>query len=439
MPFSFPFLQGQRQSKNSHKNEDHSSQLRSDPPPPALQNAPTSDVFFPHDDYPPGFPCTSGCGKKFSTVIQLEIHIQHYCEGPYDEIEAWQGASVAAPQTPSASSVSDHDRIVRWLASSDASTLEPDLPASPSYDASAIEDDEDFAAVISHLDPKLLLNPTVDVGAVSHREGFAWGISNLEHPLSNPPVDAVAVNHHEGFTSGTSRLERDLPASPSYNAIAVDDDEDFAAGISYLDPKVLLKPTVDAVTVNHIEGFASGTSHLEHPPSGPTVDAVTVNQNEVFALGTRHVESSLPSTPTVDAVAGNHKEGFNCPLCGKYLNRRGDLNRHMKVHASGQINCLVDGCNYHTAKSQAELDFHVRVNHADITEQGGGVRFTCWHCGRHMGRRRPLIAHVKLHESGYKFPCPIDNCSSPALWDQVALDRHLKNKHTDAEISGSFL
>ena len=356
---------------------------RSDPPPPALQNAPTSDIIFPNDDYPPGFPCTSGCGKKFSTVIQLEIHIQHYCKGPYDEIEAWQGASVAAPQTPSAISGSNHDRIVGWLASSDARTLEPDLPASPSYDAIAVDDDEDFAAGISYLDPELLLKPTVDVGAVSHREGFALGRSNLEHPLSTPTVDAVAVNHHEGFTSGTS--------------------------------------------------------HLEHSPSGPTVDAVTVNQNELFASGTRHLEPSLPAIPAVDAIAGTRKEGYNCPLCGKYLNRRGDLNRHMKVHASGQINCLVDGCNYHTAKSQAELDFHVRVNHADITEQGGGVRFTCWHCGRHMGRRRPLIAHVKLHESGFKFPCPIDNCSSPALWDQVALDRHLKKKHTDAEISGSFL
>ena len=382
---------------------------RSDPPPPALQNAPTSDIFFPNDDYPPGFPCTSGCGKKFPTVIQLEIHIQHYCEGPFDEIEAWQGESVAAPQPLSDSSVSDHDRIVGWLASSDASTLEPDLPASPSYDASAIEDDEDFAAVISHLDPKLLLKPTVDAVTVNPKEVFASGTRHLVPNLAT--VDAVAVNHIEGFASGTSHLEH----SPS-------------------------GPTVDAVTVNQNELFASGTRHVESSlPSTPTVDAVAVNHNEVFALGTRHLEPSLPAIPAVDAVAGNRKEGYNCPLCGKYLNRRGDLNRHMKVHASGQINCLVDGCNYHTAKSQAELDFHVRVNHADITEQGGGVRFTCWHCGRHMGRRRPLIAHVKLHESGFKFPCPIDNCSSPALWDQVALDRHLKKKHTDAEISGSFL
>lgn len=272
---------------------------RSDPP-PALENAPASDVISPYDDYPPGFPCTSGCGQLFSTVIMQEIHVQHYCEGPYDEIEAWQRAIIAAPPPPSAISVSNHDGIVRWLASVDTSYLESNPPSSPSPDAVAVNRNEDFV----------------------------WGTSNLEpDPLSNPTVDAVAVNHNKRF---------------------------------------------------------------------------------------------------------------KCSLCGKAVSKQWVLDRHIMLHAAGRFTCPVNGCKYHTAKSQAELDFHLRVSHADITEQRGGARFTCWYCGRNMNERSLLIRHARLHEAG-KFPCPIDNCSSYVHKTQIELDEHLKIIHTNGQISESLL
>lgn len=293
------------ESPSKKKNTNFLVSRRSDPP-PALENAPTSDVVFPNDDYPPGFPCTSGCGRKFHTVIQQEIHIQHYCERPYDPIESSQGASVTAPQTPSAMSVSDRDRIVGWLASSGISSLDPNPPSSPS------------------------------------------------------PV-AVAVNHNKDFASGTSNLE------PNY-----------------------------------------------------------------------------PSTPTVDDVAVNHNKRFECSICGKCVTKQWVLNGHMKLHAAGKLPCPVNGCKYHEAKSWADLDFHLRVDHhlrvdeADITEQGGGARFTCWYCGRNMNKRSLLKRHTRWHEAG-KFPCPVDNCSSNVPQTQDALDQHLQMLHANEQISGSLL
>ena len=272
---------------------------RSDPP-PALENAPTSDVIFPNDDYPPGFACTSGCGKKFHTVIQQEIHTQHYCERPHDEIESWQGASVTAPQTPSAMSLSDRDRIVGWLASSGTSNLEP------------------------------------------------------------------------------------------------------------------------------------------NPPSTLTVDDVAVNHNKDFASGTSNLESNPPSTLTVDDVAVNHNKRFKCPLCGKCVTKQWVLDGHMKLHAAGKLPCPVNGCKYHEGKSQADLDFHLRVDHADITEQREGARFTCWYCGRNMNERSKLKRHTRFHEAG-KFPCPVDNCSSYVLQTQDELDQHLEKQHANEQTSGSLL
>ena len=119
MPFSSLFLQTQQQSENPQENDNPTSQFEysnflvskiSDPP-SALEIAFPSDVFFPNDDYPPGFPCTSGCGKKFPTVIMQEIHVQHYCKGPYDEIESCQETSVAAFDIPSMNPDDDHDGI----------------------------------------------------------------------------------------------------------------------------------------------------------------------------------------------------------------------------------------------------------------------------------------------------------------------------------------
>ena len=240
--------------------------------PSALESAPTSDVVFPNDEYAPGFPCTSGCGKNFPTIILQEIHTRHYCEGPYDEIESWQGASVAALQTPSTSSIIDQDAIPQSAVSPVASRSQP----------------------------------------------------------------------------------------------------------------------------------------------------------------------SAPSTPSHDAVAVDHEEDFICSLCGRCLTERRILRRHMALHESGKFLCPVNRCKYHLGKSQGELDFHLREKHSVVTEQREGERFACWYCGRNMNKRRPLLKHVRFHESG-RFPCPINNCSSSVLLTQYALDQHLNNEHKNVQIRGSLL
>ena len=247
------------------------------------------------------------------------------------------------------------------------------------------------------------------------------------------------MSQKAGFALGIRHSEPEPPSSPSHNAIDVDDDKDFAVGRSYLDPKLLLKPTVDAVTVNQNESFALGTRHVESSlPLTSAVDAVAVHHNEGFASGTGNLEPNPLSTPTVDAVAVNRKEGFKCLLCGKCLSGRRELNVHREAHALGRFPCPVNRCRYAQGKSQAELDFHLREDHADVTKQRGSERFACWYCGRNLKTRRRLIVHVRLHEDG-RFPCSIDNCSFPVLLTQGALDQHLKKTHTDDEISGSIL
>ena len=132
MPFSSPFSQSQPQSEIPQENNNHISQFEysnflvsgTSDPPSALEIAFPSDVFFPNDDYPPGFPCTSGCGKKFPTVIMQEIHVQHYCKGPYHEIESCLETSVAAFDTPSISSDDGHDGMHQLLSSPGTSQLE---------------------------------------------------------------------------------------------------------------------------------------------------------------------------------------------------------------------------------------------------------------------------------------------------------------------------
>ena len=147
MPFYSHFLQSQQQSENPQENDNHTSQFEysnflvsgiSDPP-SALENDPISDVLFPNDDYLPGFPCTSGCGEKFPTVIMQEIHVQHYCKGPYDEIESCQETSVAAFQTPSTSSVSDLDGTLQLPSSPGTSQLDPNPASIPSFDTGAVD------------------------------------------------------------------------------------------------------------------------------------------------------------------------------------------------------------------------------------------------------------------------------------------------------------
>lgn len=144
MPFYSPFLQSQQQSENPQENGNHTSQFEyssflvsgiSDSP-SALENAFPSDLFLPNDNYPPGFPCTGGCGERFPTVIMQEIHIQHYCKGPCDKIKSCQETSVAAFQTPSISSVSNLNGTPQLPSSPDTSQLEPNPSSIPAVDNS---------------------------------------------------------------------------------------------------------------------------------------------------------------------------------------------------------------------------------------------------------------------------------------------------------------
>ena len=148
MPFSSPFSQSQHQPSIPQENDSHTNGFEysnflvsgTSDPPSTLEIAFPSDIFFPNDDYPPGFPCTSGCGKKFPTVIMQEIHVQHYCKGPYHEIESCQETSVAAPETPSTSSDDDHDGIPRLPPSPGMGQLEPDPALIPAVSTSSGSD-----------------------------------------------------------------------------------------------------------------------------------------------------------------------------------------------------------------------------------------------------------------------------------------------------------
>lgn len=304
MPFPSLFLQSQQQSENQQENDNHTSQFEypnfllsgiSDPP-SALENAFPSDVFFPNDDYPPGFPCTSGCGKKFPTVIMQEIHVQHYCKGPYDEIESCQETSVAAFYTASISSNDDYDEI-------------PRLPSSPGT---------------SQLEPDPALIPAISISS-----GSDHGVTSQ---LPSSP--------------GIGQLELDPSSIPAANNGM--DLKCLLCG-KYLSSRQSLKYHIAVHKPGHIFCSVGGCRY-----SARSQGALDLHMNVNHSAVTNEREGEI----------------LSCCHCGRIMNNKNQLRRHLRNHDAGKFPCPIENCSSQVMSTLAALDHHLKFDHADCQRCG---------------------------------------------------------------------
>ena len=324
---------------------------RSDPP-FALEDAFPSDVFFPNDDYPPGFPCTSGCGQKFPTVIMQEIHIQHYCKGPYDEYESCLETSVAAFQTPTTSSDDDHDGIPQLPSSPGTSTLEPDPPAIPSHGAVPVDRSEDLKCFVcgrylasrrnlrdhmaSH-DRRPFLCP---VEKCLYHSAKSQGALDFHVRKKHPAVakqrkgERSVIDH-----DGTPRL----PSSPGTG----DNSKDIQCPScgKYLTRRQNLKAHI----ASHNSGKILCSSSWCHYSS---------NSQGAMDIHMRVRHSSVTDEWKPEMLA--------CWYCGRNMDKKDQLERHVRHHNSGRFPCPIDNCPSKVMLTVDALDEHLNLRHWEL-------------------------------------------------------------------------
>ena len=335
MPFSSPFPQSQPQSKIPQENDNPTSQFEysnflvsgTSDPPSALEIAFPSDVFFPNDDYPPGFPCTSGCGKKFPTVIMQEIHIQHYCKGPYDEIKSCQETSVAAFDIPSMNFDDNHDGI-------------PQLLSSP---------------VMGHLESNPALIPAVSISSgsdhgVTPQLPLSPGTGQLEiNPL---PISAISISSgsKHGVTPqlpsslDTSQLEPDLLSVPARDS-----------------SKDLYCPLCD----KYLKRRQTFKVHMALHNSLKIPCPVGVCHYSARSQGALDLHMRVRHPAVTDEREG---ETLSCCHCGRIMNSKARLQRHLRYHDAGKFPCPIEPCLAHVMSTQDALDQHLDSKHGDIPD-----------------------------------------------------------------------
>ena len=335
MPFSSPFSQSQPQSEIPQENSnptrqfEYSSLLLSgtSDPPSALGIAFPSEVFFPNDDYPPGFPCTSGCGKKFPTVIMQEIHVQHYCKGPYDEIESCLETSVAAFDTPSMNPDDDHNGMHQ-------------LPLSPG---------------MGQMETNTALIPAVSISS-----GSDCGVT--------PQLPSLP---------GTGELETDPTLIP---AVSI-----YSGGEHGVTPQLPLSPDTSQLETDHSSVPAGDNSKGVYCPACNMY--LTTRQNLKVHMEI-HDWPTIPCPVDVCHYSARSQDGldlhmrvrhpavtderegdpFSCCHCGRIMGNPERLRRHLRWHDAGKFPCPIEPCLARAMSTQVALDQHLDSKHGNIPD-----------------------------------------------------------------------
>ena len=112
----------------------------------------------------------------------------------------------------------------------------------------------------------------------------------------------------------------------------------------------------------------------------------------------------------------------NCEICGKVFRGnesqlRQQMERHLKVHTQGDIECPQCG------KKVRDIDSHIATMHTQDDEK----RHKCSYCEKGFIKKQELRRHVRIHLDARKYPCRY-GCSL-RYNDSSNRNAHEKKKH----------
>ncbi|OXA39650.1 Endothelial zinc finger protein induced by tumor necrosis factor alpha [Folsomia candida] len=125
-------------------------------------------------------------------------------------------------------------------------------------------------------------------------------------------------------------------------------------------------------------------------------------------------------------MAKSHEKGektLACDKCGKKFCHIQNLERHLKFHEIDEYKPLVCHVCDLRFEDDTKLGQHLVVH--------SSRRYTCSHCGKGFGEKKPLDRHIRLEHTGER-PEKCDQCEESFV-DKVALTRHVAYVHTETK------
>lgn len=125
-------------------------------------------------------------------------------------------------------------------------------------------------------------------------------------------------------------------------------------------------------------------------------------------------------------------ENFQCSFCEKRFSRKGQLNRHIRIHgmdSSKRVLCNLCGKGFWY---DTNLQRHLATVHQKHKE-----RYHCSYCGKGFTQKNSMVSHVRLlHFKLHAYVCKLCNASFPR---SKVLEDHMKVAHGDEAYKASGL
>ena len=247
-----------------------------------------------------------------------EIHIQHYCNGPYDDIESCLKTSVAAFKTPSTSSDDDHDGIPQLPSSPGTSQLEPDPLAIP-------------------------VDRREDLKCLSCGKYLASRRNLQRHMASHDSGSFLCPVEKCLYHSAKSQRALDSHVRKKHPAVA----EQRAGGRSIID-----------LDGTHRLPSSPGTGQLGEILCSSSLCHYSSNSQGAMDIHTRMNHSGVTDERKPETLA--------CWYCGRNMDKKDRLQRHVGHHASGRFPCPIDNCPSKVMLTVDALDEHLNLRHWEL-------------------------------------------------------------------------
>ncbi|XP_064611435.1 zinc finger and BTB domain-containing protein 17-like [Liolophura sinensis] len=125
-------------------------------------------------------------------------------------------------------------------------------------------------------------------------------------------------------------------------------------------------------------------------------------------------------------------ENFHCSFCEKRFSRKGQLNRHIRIHgmdSSKRVLCNLCGKGFWY---DTNLQRHLSTVHQKHKE-----KYHCSYCGKGFTQKNSMVSHVRLlHFKLHAYVCKLCNASFPR---SKILEDHMKVAHGDEAYKASNL